>query len=505
MLKRLVLNGSTARSQQVVLNGSNIKSQQLVLNRSTKQQLSLNRSTTSHQLSLNRPTTNHQLSLNRSTTKQQLRLLSQAPKSSKPGLILGIETSCDDTCAAVLHSNRTVLSNVKSSQIGNVVEVGGVMTVLSIRLHSMAIHDVVRSALRKANVRSFGELSAIAVTVKPGQITSLDIGIRYAQQLALTHRLPLIPIHHMEAHGLTAMNCFEQLRFPFLALLVSGGHSQIALFKSLDLIYLIGNSLDCGPGEVLDKLARLMKLKNLGAPFDRQSGGQSIEQLAKLADRTDAAKRFKFSDLNRKKINNCNFNYNGMRSHYKRLVAALRGENERYPPNTVKPNGFRSVDIDAPLDESCFICADLQANLVNIFASRLANTLRFVEMTNVLDAERADAIRLQEIDYLQERPVRLPLVVSGGVACNDTMMYALERKLKSIRSIYAGSAFEFYLPRPLHLCTDNATMIAWNGVLKYLDDPKYLLREEQEIKSVRSEFDAKLGIDITSLVKKTLV
>ena len=427
--------------------------------------------------------------------------------SARPKLILGIETSCDDTCAAVLDSNRNVLSNERRSQIGSVVEVGGVMTVMSIRLHSLAIHDVVLSALRKANVKSFAELSAIAVTVKPGQITSLEIGIRYAQQLALTYGLPFIPIDHMEAHGLTAMNCFEEIKFPFLALLVSGGHSQIALFKSLDLIFLIGDSYDCGPGEVIDKVARLLKLKNLGAPFDRQSGGQSIEQLAKLVDRRDAKKRFRFVELDRKKLNNCEFNYCGARSYYKHLIDGLRCENKRYPVNSVKPSGFRSVDVDTPLDESCFISADLQANLVSMFARRLEKAFRFIELTNILNAEvdRAEAIKLQEIDFVNERPITLPLVVSGGVACNDTMMSQLEQRLKSIGCLYAQSALKFYLPRPFYLCTDNATMIAWNGLLKYLSDPKYLLREANEIKSVRSEYDAKLGINITSLVKKTLI
>ena len=440
----------------------------------------------------------------RKSIRNQLRC--SISSQAKPALVLGIETSCDDTCAAVLDSNRRVLSNEKSSQISNVVEAGGVMTVLSLRLHSMAIHDVVLSALRKANVQNFRELSAIALTVKPGQITSLAIGIRYAQQLALTYGLPLIPIDHMEAHGLTAMNRFEEIKFPFLALLVSGGHSQIALFKSLDLVFLLGDSCDCGPGEVIDKVARLMKLKNLGAPFDRQSGGQSVEQLAKLADRTDAQRRFKFKNLNQRRFHHCNFNYNGMRSYYKNLIGDLRLENRRYPLNTVKPSGFRSVDIDAPLDESCFICTNLQENLVSMFANRLKEAFRFVELTNVLNDEvdRPEAIRLQEIDLVNERPVSLSLVVSGGVACNDTMMSQLEQQLKSYSGLYAKSAFKLYLPRPFYLCTDNATMIAWNGMLKYLADSKYLLTEENEIKDVRSEFDAKLGINITSLVKKIL-
>lgn len=424
--------------------------------------------------------------------------------TANPKLILGIETSCDDTCAAVLDTNRNILSNEKSSQIKDVIEAGGVLTVTSLRLHSTSLHQVVLNALQKAGIKSFKELSAIAITVKPGQIVSLDSGVKYAKRLAVNYDLPLIPIHHMEAHALTAMNCFEEINFPFLALLISGGHSQIALFKSLDLIYLLGNSFDCGPGEVIDKIARLLKLKNLGKPFDQQSGGQSVEMLAKLIDKKN---KFKFSNLNKKTVKNCDFNYGGMRSYFKNLIYKLRTENEQYPVNTVKPNGFKSVDIDAPLDETCFICADLQINLVNMFVDRLQKAIRFVELTNILDenVDQVKDIKLKEINYLENESINLPIVVSGGVACNDTIMYMIEQKLKTINLFYDQTKFKFFLPRPFYLCTDNATMIAWNGILKYLtNDTKYLLKTKDEIDQVKSEHDAKLGIDITHLTKRLL-
>lgn len=430
---------------------------------------------------------------------------------TKPKLILGIETSCDDTCAAVVDTNGRILSNEKYSHIRNVVECGGVMTVTNVRLHSMAIHDVVMNSLRKAGVRSFKELSAIAVTVKPGQIVSLEIGADYAKRLAINHDLPLIPIHHMEAHALTAMNCFKELRFPFLALLISGGHSQIVLFKSLNTIFLIGNSFDCGPGEVIDKFARNMKLKNLGEPFDRQSGGQSVEMLAKLVDdqqRTNT--KYKFKDLNHNRITNCDFNFGNIRSHFKLEIRRLREENRRYAANTIKPNGFRSVDIDSPLDETCFMCDSLQTNLVNMFVERLQRAIRFVEMTNILDVDEADAIERKAIDYADEKPICLPLVVSGGVACNDTMMNQLERKLRSVEGFYESTRYELHLPRPFYLCTDNATMIAWNGILKYLESTtgqvhNHLLKDKDDIENLKIESDAKLGINITNLIKKLTI
>ena len=434
-------------------------------------------------------------------------LSSQSRRHSRSGskLILGIETSCDDTCAAILNTNGQILSNVKSSQIKDVIELGGVMTVSIIRLHSMAMHGVILTALKEAKIKNFNELTAIAITVKPGQVTSLDIGLNYAKCLALEYKLPLIPIHHMEAHALTAMICDQEIRFPFLALLISGGHSQIVLFKSLSLIFLIGNSFDCGPGELIDKLARLLKIKNLGEPFNLQSGGESIEQLAKLIDLNN--KKLKFSNLNRKQISNCNFNYGGMRTFYATMINRLREQNERFTLNTIKPNGFKSVDVDSPLDETCFICADLQFNLVNQFTNRLERAIKFIELTNILDdsVNEVTDIKLKGIDYANEPEIKLPLVVSGGVACNDTMMSLLSEKLKSISTFYNETRIKFCLPRPFYLCTDNATMIAWNGILKYLDNSSYLIQNEQEISEIRTEFDAKLGIDITHLIKRLVI
>lgn len=423
--------------------------------------------------------------------------------------VLGIESSCDDTCAAILDTDRNVLSNVKSSQIGNVIECGGVMTVSSIRLHSLAIHDVCLEALRKAKVKSFKELSAIAVTTRPGMAVSLDIGLNYAKRLSLNYDLPLIPIHHMEAHALTAMINNKKIKFPFLALLISGGHSQIALFKNLDLIFLLGNSNASGPGEMIDKIARQLKLKNLGSPFDRQSGGQSVEMLAKLIE-SQKDKKFKFSNMNRNTINNCDFNFGGFRNHFRKTIERLRKENLDYEVNAIKSTGFKAVDIDTPLDESCFICADLQFNLVNMITDRLERAIKFIEMSNILKEQiiKPEDIKLKEINLLDDsNSVQLDLVVSGGVACNDTIMNDLEQKLKKIRPFYDGTKLRFNLPRPYYLCTDNATMIAWNGILKFLDknNRNYLLTDINSIKRLDKNCEAELGIDIRDKIKRLLI
>ena len=444
-----------------------------------------------------------------STTTSSTTTTTSTTKSRN--LILGIESSCDDTCAAILNTNGEILSNVKSSQIKSVIECGGVMTVSSIRLHSTAIHDVILESLKKANVKSFKELNAIAVTTRPGLRISLDIGLDYAKKLAIKHDLPLIPIHHMEAHALTGLICNREIKFPFLALLISGGHSQIALFKSLDIIFLLGNSIASGPGETIDKIARSLKLKNLGSPFNSQSGGQSVEMLAKLINQNQIElneKKYKYLNLNRKTIGNCNFNFGSFRNEFRKRINKLREENLKYSFGTIKPTGFRSVDIDSPLDESCYLCDDLQINLANMFKYRLEKAIKFLEMTNLLDenVNRVEDIKMKEINYLDEKPIEVDLVVSGGVACNDTIMNKLEENLKSIKPFYDNTKFKFNLPRPFYLCTDNGTMIAWNGILKYLDNQtNYLLTNYNDINNVNIEIDAKLGIDITELIKKLLI
>lgn len=152
------------------------------------------------------------------TTLLIKRYLSTNLSINKPKLILGIESSCDDTCAAILDTNRNILSNVKSSQIKDVIQCGGVMTVNSIRLHSLSIHNVILESLKRANIKSFKELSAIAVTTKPGITVSLDIGLNYAKSLAINYNLPLIPIHHMEGINfiLSIFCCCSNINFSLL-------------------------------------------------------------------------------------------------------------------------------------------------------------------------------------------------------------------------------------------------------------------------------------------------
>uniref|UniRef100_A0A0X3QHQ3 N(6)-L-threonylcarbamoyladenine synthase n=2 Tax=Schistocephalus solidus TaxID=70667 RepID=A0A0X3QHQ3_SCHSO len=177
--------------------------------------------------------------------------------------VLGIETSCDDTGAAVVTNSRTILGEALKSQTRMTVRFGGVLPTIASQLHAENIHHVVDAALHNSGL-SWNNLSAVAVTVKPGMAFSLKVGVQFAKELTTTHGLPIIPIHHMEAHALTALLTDEGLNFPFLVLLASGGHSLLALARGLEDFLLLGTSRDISPGECLDKLRSLADCACLG-------------------------------------------------------------------------------------------------------------------------------------------------------------------------------------------------------------------------------------------------
>ncbi|GIY26935.1 probable tRNA N6-adenosine threonylcarbamoyltransferase, mitochondrial [Caerostris extrusa] len=196
-------------------------------------------------------------------------------------LVLGIETSCDDTGAAVVDENKVILGEGCHSQMQIHLENGGVIPYIAVHFHQENIKSVVETALKNSNINL---QVSIAVTTKPGLRGSLEVGIEYAMQLAHSSQIPLIPVHHMEAHALTAC-LFNDIPFPFLCLLASGGHCQLTLVKGINEFYLLGDSQHNSPGEVLDKIARRLKLLNLPECYE-MSGGKAIEHMARGGDPT---------------------------------------------------------------------------------------------------------------------------------------------------------------------------------------------------------------------------
>ncbi|MCJ7841382.1 tRNA (adenosine(37)-N6)-threonylcarbamoyltransferase complex transferase subunit TsaD [Lederbergia sp. NSJ-179] len=193
-------------------------------------------------------------------------------------LILGIETSCDETAAAVIKNGKEILSNVVASQIESHKRFGGVVPELASRHHVEQITIVIEEALREAGV-PLTELDGIAVTEGPGLVGALLVGVNAAKALAFAHNIPLIPVHHIAGH-IYANRLIAELKFPLLALVVSGGHTELVYMEKHGSFQVIGETLDDAAGEAYDKVARTLKLPYPGGPhIDRlaQEGNPVID------------------------------------------------------------------------------------------------------------------------------------------------------------------------------------------------------------------------------------
>ena len=328
--------------------------------------------------------------------------------------ILGIESSCDETAAAVVEDGVRLLSSVVVSQIDIHKAYGGVVPEVAARSHIEAINPVIDEALTKAGC-TWDDIDAIAVTYAPGLIGSLLVGSLAARTLAIVHNKPLYPIHHVEAHvyanfvtkqadatDLTLPS--KQPDFPMLALIVSGGHSQLVLFRDHGDYELLGQTQDDAVGEAYDKVAKI-----LGLPYP---GGPSI---AKAALEGDANKY----QLPKAKLKNpYDFSFSGLKTAVLRAVQAEVGK-----------------DFTFPSHELPGLLNDVQRNDFAASFQRIANE------TLVDKAVKA-------FENFQPKSV----VIAGGVAANQDLRTQLAARLP-ITIEYA----------PMQLCTDNAAMIATLG------------------------------------------
>ncbi|KAL5006714.1 hypothetical protein ScPMuIL_015520 [Solemya velum] len=369
-------------------------------------------------------------------------------------LVLGIETSCDDTGAAVVDSKANILGESLNSQTSTHVELGGIIPPIARDLHRKNIDKVVKEAMEKASV-TLEELSAIAVTNRPGLPLSLLVGLSYAKNLSKESGKPLIPIHHMEAHALT-VRLTERVEFPFLVFLVSGGHCLLALVEGVSKFLLLGHSLDESPGDAFDKVARRLKLKNR-AEFGSMSGGASIECAARQGDPT----AFPFPAV-RTGYRDCNFSFSGIKFHAQKLIE--------------KEEARQGVEADGILPNVADFCASFQYGILQTLARRLQRALLFCELKG----------------YLQESKT---VVLSGGVASNHFVRAGLSR----VCAMYDAS---LVCPPP-RLCTDNGVMIAWNGVEK-LKSSKCLVATN-DLDSVDIIPRCPLGENITDEILKSSI
>lgn len=324
--------------------------------------------------------------------------------------ILGLESSCDDTAAAVVRQTGSdpaeILSTVVLGQGELHADFGGVVPEIAARAHAEKLDICVRQALAKAGLR-LSEVDAIAVTAGPGLIGGVLAGVMCAKGLATGADRPLIGINHLAGHALTP-RLTDQVAFPYLMLLVSGGHCQFLLVEGMDRFTRLGGTIDDAPGEAFDKTARL-----LGLP---QPGGPSVEAEAQSGD----PHRFSFPRplLDR---DDCDMSFSGLKTALLRLRDKVIAEK----------GGLTHQD-------RADLCAGFQMAVADVLAEK---------------TRRALAI------YLSHAPAAPVLAVAGGVAANQLIRAKLE-------TVSAENGVSFVAP-PLALCTDNAAMIAYAGLERF--------------------------------------
>lgn len=320
--------------------------------------------------------------------------------------ILAIESSCDDTSAAVLR-NEILLSNVVSTQLVH-EEYGGVVPELASRAHQKSIVPVIDKALKDAKT-ILSDIDAIAFTRGPGLLGSLLVGVSFAKGLALANNLPLIEVDHLEAHILAHFikekpDDNNQPNFPFLCLLVSGGNSQIIKVNNHLSMEIIGQTIDDAAGEAFDKCAKIM-----GLPYP---GGPHIDKFAKLGD----ANAFQFA---KPKINGYNYSFSGLKTSFLYFLRDRQKEN----PEFVEENKND-------------LCASLQKAIVDTLMQKLILASKELSIKSI--------------------------ALAGGVSANSGLREALVSKGSQL-------GWKTYIP-DISLSTDNAAMVAISGYYKYLNN-----------------------------------
>ena len=252
--------------------------------------------------------------------------------------ILGIETSCDETAVAIVDGDKNILANVLNSQIDLHQQYGGVVPELAARSHIEVLDGLVLQALKEANLE-FKDIDAFAATSGPGLIGGVIVGMMTAKTLASIFKKPFIAINHLEAHALT-VRLTNDIQFPYLFLLISGGHCQILLAKDVGDYEKLGETIDDALGEAFDKVAQM-----LGLPYP---GGPQVEKLAKIGD----AKRFNFPrPLIDSKEHLCNFSFSGLKTAVRREIERLIGEEFSHltSPQKILPQDKANICASFPI------------------------------------------------------------------------------------------------------------------------------------------------------------
>ncbi|MCC8467815.1 MAG: tRNA (adenosine(37)-N6)-threonylcarbamoyltransferase complex transferase subunit TsaD [Rickettsia endosymbiont of Eriopis connexa] len=318
--------------------------------------------------------------------------------------ILGIESSCDDTAVSIITENREILSNIIISQNTEHAVFGGVVPEIAARSHLSNLDKTLKNVLKESNTK-LTEISAIAATSGPGLIGGVIVGSMFARSLSSALKKPFIAINHLEGHALT-VRLTDNIPYPYLLLLASGGHCQFVAVLGLGKYKILGSTIDDAVGEAFDKVAKML---NLAFP-----GGPEIEKRAKLGN----PHKYKFP---KPIINsgNCNMSFSGLKTAVRTFIMSLQEINE--------------VVIND-------IAASFQFTIGEILSSKVQEAIRaYEQITNNFDKKN--------------------IVIAGGVAANKYLQEILSNCAKTY-------GYQLIYP-PIRLCTDNAAMIAYAGLERY--------------------------------------
>ncbi|MCH2547702.1 MAG: tRNA (adenosine(37)-N6)-threonylcarbamoyltransferase complex transferase subunit TsaD, partial [Alphaproteobacteria bacterium] len=308
--------------------------------------------------------------------------------------ILGIETSCDETAAAIVTADKEILANIVLSQTEEHLPYGGVVPEIAARAHAHHLDDIIRSCLSKADC-SLNKMDAIAVTAGPGLIGGVIVGVMTAKAIAASLKKPFIAVNHLEGHALT-VRLTDNVTFPYLMLLVSGGHCQLLAVEAVGKYHKLGGTLDDALGEAFDKTAKML---GLGYP-----GGPEIERLAKIGN----ADAHKFTQPLQGRANS-DFSFSGLKTAIRQKIIAMQAEGA------------------ITQQDKADICASFQATVAAILRDRLRYGIQ---------------------QFCSRYPDAKQFVVAGGVAAN---LYLRE----ALNNIVDEYGMALVVPPP-KLCTDNA-------------------------------------------------
>lgn len=319
-------------------------------------------------------------------------------------LILGIETSCDETAAAIVDADRRIRANIVHSQIAAHLPYGGVVPEIAARAHLEHLNEIIRRALSDAGV-TLASIDAVAATGGPGLIGGVIVGVMAAKAIAAATGKPFVAVNHLEAHALTARltaPADEELEFPYLLLLVSGGHCQLLAVEEVGRYRRLGATIDDAAGEAFDKAAQML---DLGFP-----GGPALEKAAEGGDPASL-------DLPRPMLGRpgANFSFSGLKTAFRQAIAGQR----------------------RPLSETTVrdYAASFQQAVTDVLVDRTAHAI--------------DA-------FIEDCGGGGRLVLAGGVAANGTIR-------KALTQLADRRGMRLFVPPPT-LCTDNAAMVAWAAI-----------------------------------------